>query len=106
MTATKSTEQHTDKTNNLCTEYLFRIRIWGVMLSLFLLVLSMSYAVGQMLDVKLDILTLCSDSKNITEIWEHSYESGLVNGEVVLSEESQFGWTSESCWTTRSVVQN
>ena len=76
-------------------------RVLLLLLCLLLCALSTSYAIGQLLDVTLKIVTECEPKTN-EEIWEHSYQSSLRNGEVVIDAESQFGETEESCWTTNN----
>ncbi len=88
---------------NLCRDSILWIRVLLIVLSLFLFFLCSSYSIGQLLETKLDVYTTCPEPKTREEIWAHSYQKSLQNGEVVINEESQFGWHDESCWTTRKV---
>ena len=91
---------------NLFENYLFWIRIFALILSTVLLLLSVSFCIGQLIEAKLDIITQCQP-KTREEIWEHSYQSSLdQNGEVIMNEESQFGLTDDACWTTKKVEIN
>ena len=84
------------------------IRILIFSLSALLIVLSLSFAVAQMLTVELDIVTRCDgDTKNQTQIFEHSLAAGTApNGEVLVTEQSQYGWSEEACWTTHQIEVN
>merc|ERR1711951_50161 len=50
---------------------------------------------------KMVIVTPCPEPKTLEEIWAHSFEASLQNGEVQITEESQFGWSDEPCWQTK-----
>ncbi len=90
----------------ICCDKLFWIRISVLMLSVFLFILSTAYALAQVVETKLDVVTRCPEPKTREQIWRHSYESAVRdgNGDVVMSEESMFGFTDDSCWTTRALT--
>eukprot|EP01083_Nonionella_stella_P016088 44970_1 len=89
-----------------CTTSEFLGRILLLVLSFILLILSTAYCMGQWYDSTLKLITHC-DGKDITDIYEHSYHSGLQdNGEVKLNHSSQWGWTNEPCWTTKTRETN
>ena len=79
----------------LSTNVLFWTRICTLFLTIPLLILSTAYCVAQIVEVKLDLVRIC-DPKSSEEIWHHSYEAALVDGEVVINAESQHGHTSDS----------
>ena len=84
----------------MCCDILICIRIFVLILSVFLFVLSVAYSLGQVVETKLDIITKCPEPKTPQEIWEHAYQSSLdKDGDVVMSYESMFGWTEDSCWS-------
>ena len=61
-----------------------------------------------MLTVELDVVTRCDgDTKNQTQIFEHSLAAGTApNGEVLVTEQSPYGWSEEACWTTHQIEVN
>eukprot|EP01083_Nonionella_stella_P047667 127571_1 len=83
----------------------FCMRIFVLVLSMFLLVLSASYCMGQLLVVKLNLITNCPEPKTSHDIWQHSYQTYEENDRV-MSAESQFGETDDACWTTRKIEIN
>ena len=92
---------------SLCVNFHFCVRIFALILSMLILLLSISYCVAQLLQAKLDIITPCNEEKSLEEIWQHSYESSIRdNGDIVIDEVSQFGLTDESCWTTQKIEIN
>ena len=83
----------------VCCDTLICIRVFVLILSVFLLILSVAYCLGQVVETKLDIITVCPESKTQEQIWQQAYQSSLdKHGDVVMSYESQFGWTDDSCW--------
>ena len=83
---------------------------WGRSLTFFfsviLCALSMAYTVAQQSTVTLKLITKC-DPKEPQQIWSHSLESAdFVDGQPVLSDESQYGLHDEGCWTTKSYSIN
>eukprot|EP01084_Bolivina_argentea_P270429 459835_1 len=97
----------TNKWLKLITNSFFWIRIFLFILSLFLAFLSASYCIAQLLEAKLDLITNCPEQRNREEIWRHSYKSSLkYENNHKLNEESQYGFTDESCWTTNKVEIN
>eukprot|EP01083_Nonionella_stella_P016728 46723_1 len=87
------------------SKFPFCLRIFILLLTVFLLLLSTSYCVGQLLGVKLNIITECSEPKTPKQIWEHSYETYLKNGGI-MDVESQFGQTNDACWSTKTIEIN
>ena len=88
------------------TNFLFWIRILVVILSIFLFGLSLSYCIAQLLEAKLDLITQC-EPKTREEIWRHSYESTLkYSTNNTINEETQQGFTTDSCWTTKTFQVN
>eukprot|EP01083_Nonionella_stella_P081792 225519_1 len=103
------------KATNKWVKLFLSIYLWSrlfiFLLSVILLVLSVSYFMGQLLHTKLDLITLCPEPKTREQIWRHSYESSLksqyhTNGAFTLNEESQYGFTDEPCWSTRQIDIN
>eukprot|EP01083_Nonionella_stella_P248165 859521_1 len=93
-----------------CHKYVCHIEIIGrillCVLNVLLLLLSILYCMGQWYGSTLDLVQPCP-GKRIEDIWVHSYEAGLMdNGELQLSEASQWGITSEPCITTHKLSTN
>ena len=81
-------------------------RFLTLSISLIILMLSIAYCIAQQSTVELVLLTEC-EPKEPEEIWSHSYRSAeFVDGEPVLSAESQFGETDAECMTTKSITIN
>eukprot|EP01083_Nonionella_stella_P168094 566581_1 len=86
------------------TEIIGRILLF--ILNVLVLLLSTLYCMGQWYGSTLDLVQPCP-GKRIEDIWVHSYEAGLMdNGELQLSEASQWGVTSEPCITTHKLSTN
>eukprot|EP01083_Nonionella_stella_P143679 447029_1 len=96
---------YTRKWCKLFTTHTFYGRVLILILSVLLLVLSTAYCVAQLWDVKLDLVKKC-DPKTHEQIWRHSYESGLVDGSITMTVESQYGHTQSHCGTTQSFDTN
>eukprot|EP01084_Bolivina_argentea_P075948 137632_1 len=100
-----------NKWRNLFLNSLLYGRFGIIILTLFLLIISLSYCVAQLYNTKLHLVQEC-DKKDIKEIWHNSYENSLINGEVVMTAESQYGHTKEPCWysnignTTKNIDTN
>ena len=91
-------------TNIFCNQLLW-FRLFLLILSSFLLCLSVAYCLSQRIQTKLDIVTMCPEPKSIEEIWAHSYQSFLAN-DMIMDEESQQGITSDPCWSTHRIEIN
>eukprot|EP01083_Nonionella_stella_P117478 350179_1 len=119
MHSPHSIHRSTPRTNPVDTEHHIRFkcaaflvhaeilgRILLLILNVLLLMLSAAYCMGQLYGSTLDLVKEC-DGQAIEDIWEHSYEAGLMdNGEVKLTIASQWGITSEPCWTTKKLDTN
>ena len=90
----------------LLKNQMFWSRILTLLFSVILLALSTAYCIASQSTVKLELLKEC-DPKTSEKIWDHSYESAeFIDGQPVLSAESQFGLNDDSCWTTKSLSVN
>eukprot|EP01083_Nonionella_stella_P102201 290569_1 len=89
----------------LFTRDAFYGRILILFLSFVLFALSTAYCVAQFWSVKLDLVRKCHP-RTREEIWRHSYESGLVDGNIIINAESQYGHTKDSCMTTQTFDTN
>jgi len=78
-------------------------RVFLLLLALALSTLSAAYSLAQQVEVKLSLITFCPEPKTQEAIWRHSYEAGMEDGEIAITEESQWGRTDDDCWTTRSL---
>ena len=73
------------------TNFLFYIRILVLLLTTLLLFLSTSYALAQLLEAKLDVITECPKPKTREEIWQHSYEATFkYPPDQILNEETMY----------------
>eukprot|EP01083_Nonionella_stella_P306926 1076857_1 len=96
------------KWKKLMMNPLFFGRMLVLILSLILLGLSVAYCIGQLLTIKLELVKNCTP-KTKEEIWRHSYNSSLKkeyhdkDGAFIMNEESEFGYTTDPCWTTKTV---
>eukprot|EP01084_Bolivina_argentea_P214737 364533_1 len=77
-------------------KYLYS-RIFIILFTILLFILSCFYAIGQILDVRLNIIVLCNDKKTNEQIWQ--YNAMRDNN---LNAQTQ-GLPQQSCMTTRSV---
>ena len=94
------------KWRKFLTNPIFCGRIFTLILTILLLVLSIIYCIAQLLFVRLELFNICEEQKTPQQIWKHSYEAGLDDGKVVMNEESQYGHTDEPCWTTNQFDTN
>eukprot|EP01083_Nonionella_stella_P032660 89381_1 len=86
------------------TEIIGRILLF--ILNVLVLLLSTLYCMGQWYGSTLDLVIPC-EGKSIEDIWAHSYDAGLMaNGEVQMNEASQWGITSDPCFTTHKLSTN
>ena len=92
-----------DKWCKFLTNFLLWVSILILILTIFLLFLSTSYLIAQLLEAKLDLITECPEPiKTREEIWRHSYESSLkYPSNEILNYETQYGLTDEPCWTKK-----
>eukprot|EP01083_Nonionella_stella_P195392 719808_1 len=89
-------------TNNICSVE-FMGRCFLIILNIFLLIISIAYYIGQLFDSTLHLVKPC-EPKAIEDIWANSYNAGLSNnGDVEITEASQYGKTNESCFTTKTL---
>eukprot|EP01083_Nonionella_stella_P160074 522932_1 len=91
------------KWQKLIGNHLFYARIPTCILALLLLILSAAYCIGQTCETQLDLITKC-EPKTREEIWQHSGDVQLRNSQnkTERTRESQYGWTDEACWSTKS----
>eukprot|EP01083_Nonionella_stella_P168520 569140_1 len=87
---------------DLLTKFSFYGRFMTLILNISLLILSIFYCIGQKLETKLYLVKQC-EPKSHEEIWRHSYESATRSGGIVMSPESQYGFTDDSCYTTNTI---
>ena len=95
-----------NKCIRLCTNLAFWVRISILVLCAFLLLLSLSYSIAQIAEVKLKLITKCASPKTREEIWLHSFEATNNARHPELTRETQYGFTDEPCWTTKNFEMN
>eukprot|EP01084_Bolivina_argentea_P075949 137637_1 len=95
----------TYKWRNLFSNSLLYGRFGILILTLFLLIISIAYCIAQLWNTKLHLVQKC-EPKSTDEIWQNSYKNSLINGEAEMTVESQYGHTSEPCWTTKAIDTN
>eukprot|EP01084_Bolivina_argentea_P093119 167505_1 len=85
----------------------FWTRCFTFILSLILLTLSISYCISEISETKLNLIKHCVPKTN-SQIWQHSYESTLKhnNNQDIMTRESQYGHSSDSCWTNKQYEIN
>eukprot|EP01083_Nonionella_stella_P135456 412062_1 len=91
------------KTLFIRIEFISRISI--LIVSVFLLTLAIAYCIAPWYKSTLKLVSLC-EGKDIEDIRQHSYQSGLVNGDVTITPASHGGITDEACWTTKTLETN
>eukprot|EP01083_Nonionella_stella_P303474 1050693_1 len=90
------------KWKKLFTNRLFCSRISTSILAILLLGVSTAYCIGQTCRTELDLITPCNEPKTRKEIWEHSAEISLKSADPgAMTPETYYGWTDDSCWTTK-----
>ena len=105
--SSKETEQHR---SGLHFKLVVNPWFWGRLILLFvsglLLCLSAAYCIAQIVSVDLQLIQECTPMTS-SEIWHHSYLSGLQsNGDVQINAKSQYGLSNEPCFTTNSYEIN
>ena len=68
------------------------------------MLLSVSFCLGQIIDTKLDIITECPEPRRLRKYGDIHMMHMLAI--IIMDEESQFGITKESCWTTKKIEIN
>lgn len=75
-------------------------------MNVVLVLISTAFCVSQLSEVHLKLYSEC-EPKTLEEIYHHSYMAGLQeNGSVEINAETQWGWTKDACYTTRSFQEN
>eukprot|EP01083_Nonionella_stella_P043974 118610_1 len=95
------------KWHKFVTKPLVCSRVFALILTIILLIVSVTYCIAQPIHVELDLLTECPDVKTREQIWAHYEQRSLQsNAPGKLTKETQHGATGDNCWTTKPFELN